>query len=71
MPSRQSKDNFSNVFLELNNDDLTLICPLLEEFSLNLILSGDMIEYVRGCKQRSTIRSVVDSPAQIDDSTYI
>ena len=37
VPSRQSKDNFNNAFLELSNDDVTLISPLLEGFPFNVI----------------------------------
>ena len=41
---------FNNVFFELNTDEVTLIWPLLEGFSLNVIFSGDMIGYIREYK---------------------
>jgi len=41
---------FNSVFFELNTDEVTLIWPLLEGFSLNVIFSEDMIGYVREYK---------------------
>ena len=41
---------FNSVFFELNTDAVTLIWPLIEGFSLNVIFSEDMIGYVREYK---------------------
>ena len=38
---------FNNVCFELNTDEVTLIWPLLEGFSLNVIFSEDMTGYVQ------------------------